>query len=156
MALKISDEIINYIRSKINNLNYPIGYIFITTTNTNPNKILGVGTWVSFGKGKTLVGIDTSQTEFNTIEKTGGSKTHTLTERELPVLKGDGQFKPYDGFSTSGIVRGKVWNEKKNFSQSPGATEYTNIYGMEILFGGGQSHNNLQPYITVYMWKRTK
>ena len=59
--------------SKILNA-YPVGSIYTSTTNTNPGDIFG-GTWVSFGSGRTLVGVDTTQTEFNTVEKTGGNKS---------------------------------------------------------------------------------
>lgn len=179
MALKISDEIINYIRSKINNLNYPVGYIFITTTNTNPNKILGVGTWVAFGTGKTLVGIDTSQTEFNSIEKTGGSKTHTLTIDQMPT-----HDHPADDSAAGGHAHGVYLNRDMSFpvvgfpgwtgpvhsgnrvvmNQSSGygfhfGTDVQGVHDHNIYVynrGGSKPHNNLQPYITVYMWKRTK
>ena len=77
----------NNYTSVVNRLNnfgkemYPVGSIYISVTNTNPGTIFG-GTWVAFGTGRTLVGIDTSQTEFNTVQKTGGEKTHTLTGAE--------------------------------------------------------------------------
>lgn len=132
---------------------HPVGSIEVNVSGDNPGTYLG-GTWESFGTGKTLVGIDASQTEFNTIEKTGGEKTHTLTSSELPKLSGEGQFKPYDNFSTSGIVQGKNWSQTKNFSAASGIQKTSTVYGFQINFGGDQPHNNLQPYITVYFWKR--
>ena len=62
---------------------YPIGSIYMSTSNVNPSTIFG-GTWESWGSGRVPVGIDTSQTEFNTVEKAGGEKTHTLTVDEIP------------------------------------------------------------------------
>jgi len=63
---------------------YPIGSIYITVTNINPNTTFGVGTWQAFGTGRTLVGIDTNQGDFDTVGKTGGVKEHVLTAAEMP------------------------------------------------------------------------
>ena len=64
---------------------YPVGSIYINATNsTNPGTLLGFGTWTAFGAGRVPVGIDSSDTDFDTAEETGGSKTHTLTTNELP------------------------------------------------------------------------
>ena len=63
---------------------FPIGYVMITVTNTNPSLQFG-GTWVNIGSGKTLVGVDTEDSDFNTVEKTGGSKTKTLITDNLPA-----------------------------------------------------------------------
>lgn len=57
---------------------HPVGSIEINITGTNPSTYLG-GTWVAWGTGKVPVGVNTSDTEFNTVEKTGGSKTHAHT-----------------------------------------------------------------------------
>ena len=70
-------EFVDYNGNNVSDIlnHYTIGSIFITTTNTNPGTFIG-GTWEAFGTGKTLVGVDTSQTEFNTALKTGGER-HT-------------------------------------------------------------------------------
>ena len=133
---------------------YPIGSIYFSVNSENPSKWFG-GTWVAWGTGRVPVGVDTGQTEFGTVEKTGGEKTHKLTNSELPKLYGEGQFKPYDSFSTSGIVGGRYWNESKAFSAAAGAQTTSTVYGFTINIGGDSPHNNLQPYITCYMWKRT-
>lgn len=108
---------------------WPVGSIYISVNNTNPSTYFG-GTWVSFGAGRCLVGVDTSQTEFNTVQKTGGEKKHTLTVNEMP---NNTLCYPINRRLSSGNI--SAWD----FSAR----------------GGNQSHNNLQPYITVYMWKRT-
>jgi microcystin-dependent protein len=64
---------------------WPVGSIFISTVATDPATLLGGGTWVAFGTGRVLVGIDAGQTEFDTVLETGGAKTHTLTTAEIPV-----------------------------------------------------------------------
>lgn len=64
-------------------LAWPIGSVFVSVANTNPATLLGFGTWVAFGTGRCLVGLDAGQTEFDTLEKVGGEKTHTLVLNEL-------------------------------------------------------------------------
>ena len=63
---------------------YPIGAIFISTVNTNPGTYMSGTTWEAFGAGKILVGVNSSDTDFNTVEKTGGGKTVTIAETNLP------------------------------------------------------------------------
>lgn len=138
-TLATSESIKTYVDSATNL--YPVGSIYMNASNSsNPSTLLGFGTWVAFGAGRVPVGIDATQSEFNTGEKTGGAKTHTLTEQEIPSHSHSlGSFgnNPYSGtFSASSSLTNQG-------TRSTGAT------------GGGQSHNNLQPYIVVYMWKRT-
>lgn len=68
--------------SEVLNMVYPIGSIYMSTSSANPSSLFG-GTWIQWGKGRVPVGIDTGQTEFNSVEKTGGVKTvnvaHTHT-----------------------------------------------------------------------------
>lgn len=121
---------------------YPVGSIYMSVVSTNPATLFGFGTWVAFGAGRCLVGLDAGQPEFDTVEETGGAKTHTLTAAEMPshnhrVGRGD----------RSGVpdMRGAGSNNVYGFDNAM-VTEST---------GGGAAHNNLQPYIVVYMWKRT-
>ena len=81
----VSTAVGNITAAFINNLVYPVGAIFTSVSPTNPATSLGVGTWEAFGAGRALVGVDTTQTEFDTVEETGGAKTHTLTESEMPA-----------------------------------------------------------------------
>ena len=55
-------------------LEFPVGYILCSTSNTNPGTFVP-GTWEYYGQGRTLVGVDANQTEFNTVGKTGGHKS---------------------------------------------------------------------------------
>ena len=119
---------------------YPVGSIFMSTVNTNPGTYLG-GTWVAWGTGRVPVGVDTGQTEFNTVEKTGGAKTHTLTEQEMPSHR--------HGLSRTGSLPGGGYEGWVQSNLNTGEVQNTNFAG------GNQPHNNLQPYITCYMWKRT-
>ena len=139
--LKISNDLQNVIKKVVRDAYYPIGKIYITVGNENPNETIG-GTWIKFGSGKCLVGVDTSQTEFNVVEKTGGEKKHKLTIEEMPNHTHTEKYVGVNWYQhgTSGD-----WNVSSALEpyRETGNT------------GGDQPHNNLQPYITVYMWKRT-
>ena len=77
-----ADEVSKMLNSKVLEL-YPVGSIYMSTSNTNPANFLG-GTWVAWGSGRVPVGINTSDGNFNTVEKTGGESTHALTTAEMP------------------------------------------------------------------------
>ena len=120
---------------------YPIGAIF-TTTAVYANSAavvtaIGGTTWTSFGAGKVLIGLDSSDTDFDTVEETGGSKTHTLTTAEMPAHTHEGGYTGSASF---------------HVGQSSGGGP---IAGPTSSTGGDGAHNNVQPYIVVYMWKRT-
>ena len=123
---------------------YPVGSIYINATNSaNPGTLLGFGTWVAFGAGRVPVGIDASQTEFDTAGEEGGAKTHTLTVSEMPS---------HNHNQPAGISPAPNANDV-DITGGNGRTIDNNILTDNT--GGGNAHNNLQPYIVVYMWKRT-
>lgn len=125
---------------------YPVGSIYMTTSNTNPSSIFG-GAWESWGHGRVPVGVDTGDSMFNAAEKTGGEKTHKLSINEMPshqhTTSGSWGVEVTAGYKYTG-----TFNVNDNASGL--LTEKQN---MKV--GGGAAHNNLQPYITCYMWKRT-
>lgn len=119
---------------------YRVGDLFLTTIATNPSSYLG-GTWELFGPGRCLVCVDTSQTEFNTVKKTGGEKTHKLTVNEMP------KHNHPIYYGVDGASPGNTLTASSNsIGQSNGAITDR---------GGSQAHNNLQPFITCYVWIRT-
>ena len=73
----------NALFTSIFNAIYPVGSIYMSTLSTDPSSIFG-GTWESWGNGRVPVGVDENQSEFATVEKTGGELTHTLTAAEMP------------------------------------------------------------------------
>ena len=126
---------------------YPVGSIYINATNsTNPATLLGFGTWVAFGAGKVPVGIDSSDTDFDVAEETGGVKDVTLTINQIPSHTHDIDY------SQSGAGGGNVSVDFYAGIASNASGALTHITESK---GGGGSHTNLQPYIVVYMWKRT-
>ena len=127
------------------NMIYPVGSIFMSAALSTPAQVASAmgGTWVAWGAGRVPVGVDTSQTEFNTVGKTGGEKTHTLTVDEIPKHRHYlGQM--YDGYHLAGQTA-QPRGVYADYGQAIPTTET----------GGDQAHNNLQPYITCYMYKRT-
>ena len=123
-------------------LTYPIGSIYMSIKSTNPSSLFG-GTWVAWGAGRVLVGVDTTQTEFNAVEKTGGEKTHTLTIDEMPSHN-HAQSLSGTGEDSGAIYDWSTQQTRRLYSGSDLAT----------FTGGNQPHNNLQPYVTCYMFKR--
>lgn len=130
---------------------YPVGSIYVNATNaTNPGTLLGFGTWVAFGAGRVPVGFNASDPLFDSAEETGGSKdaivvshTHTITDtghtHTVPSATSN---------AGTGSVAGSVPSGTIETSSS--------TTGISINSTGSSGTNaNLQPYITVYMWKRT-
>lgn len=139
---------------------YPVGSIYMSVKSTSPATLFG-GTWVRWGNGRVPVGVDASQKEFNSVEKIGGEKTHRLTEDEMPA---------HQHFADNNDGEEKLTGNIGNMGFSAGSDEGAgNCYGLNWAYrsrrtdtgiktaaaGGGDPHNNLQPYITCYMWKRT-
>ena len=178
------NDIINNFKAQLLDIIYPVGSIYISVNNVSPASFLG-GSWTSIGAGRTLVGVDTSDSDFNTVEKTGGEKTHTLTIAEIPSHNHTIAHTHTRGTMN---ITGYFTGQYSVFNQSYGGAMYKYAgYGHGFSGGGGggegvgfdasrnwigstsqpnndssgnqgdgQSHNNLQPYITVYMWKRTQ
>ena len=125
-------------------LMHRVGDIIFSTSDENPSTIYG-GTWVAWGKGQVPVGVDTSDSDFNTVEKTGGEKEHTLTVDEMPSHT-HAQYVTADNGSGAGI--------RVDYTKDGTSIPYPQ--GIDTGSSGeNQPHNNLQPYITCYMWKRT-
>jgi hypothetical protein len=132
----------------INGLAYPVGSVYTSVVATNPNSLLGVGTWVAFGAGRVLVGINASDSDFNTVEEVGGAKTdsHTLTLNEIPS-----HVHGYTGVQGTGNPDGAGDSVTAGHANSyPRQTELDYEGG-----GAAHSHDIVQPYIVVYFWKRT-
>lgn len=183
--------------SNIINLIYPVGSVYTSVNNRNPSIWLG-GTWVSFGSGRTLVGVDTGQSEFDSVEKPGGHKelqshahglnnhVHSLNNHthnvpnHVHTMQGSGNHFHYLGINKSAVQKGTSYNKPNNYES--GSTSYkSNTTGNHThtmnssgncttganngntggnsgntTSSGGGDAGNLQPYITVFFWKRTK
>lgn len=123
---------------------YPVGSIYMSATMSTAAQVQAAfgGTWVAWGAGRVPVGVDTTQTEFDTVEETGGEKTHTLTIAEMPSHA----HKVHAGWGA-----GSMGNNYFRVDSNNPRSQWDDTFPT----GGDQAHNNLQPYITCYMYKRT-
>ena len=141
---------------------YPVGSIYINATNaSNPVSLLGFGTWVAFGAGRVPVGFDGTNTLFDSAEETGGSydaitvsHTHTATSVVTDPGHAHSVQYYYGGASNPGLPSSgeTVASTTANTaSATTGITVATTVAST----GSSGTNANVQPYITVYMWKRT-
>ena len=146
---------------------YPVGSIYVNAAvSTNPATLLGFGTWTAFGAGKVLVGFDSADALFDTLEETGGSKdaivishTHTATSTSTVTDTGHTHLSPSNG-AVSGAGAGNALSANQtNFPGNPTASATTGITVATTTTndstGSSGTNANVQPYITVRMWKRT-
>ena len=149
-------------RSLLNHI-YPVGSIYMSTSATNPSNFFG-GTWVAWGAGRVPVGFNGSDGNFNSSEKTGGSKTinishsHTVNSHKHIAATGYDENNYYSGVQWGTIVLpsyGYAWGANRSVATNPIRLSYTSPEspGTNAQLSGSQSI--LQPYITCYMWKRT-
>ena len=124
---------------------YPVGSIYMSVKATNPGTLFG-GTWAAIAQGRCLVGVNTSDNDFKTPEKTGGEKTHKLTVAEMPSHN-----HTYVKLMDNGIS-----SEHFGIHYNIAAEWGTKFVDSKVSStGSSSSHNNLQPYFTCYMFKRT-
>ena len=138
---------------------YPVGSVYTNATvSTNPATLLGFGTWTAFGAGRVMVGLDSGNALFDAAEETGGSAdaitvshTHTATS----TVTDPGHFhalSQVNAVSTTGpLATASGGGIQFTSSATTGITVATTVAST----GSSGTNANYQPYITVYMWKRT-
>jgi microcystin-dependent protein len=154
---------------------YPIGSVYINASvSTNPATLLGFGTWTSVGDGMVMVNYKAGDSDFGTLGATGGEKTHILTTAELAShthtqnAHNHGITDPshthsllnITGFSGGGGVdRLQYAQVSAGLLASVGSAStgisINNATATNQNTGSDTAHNNLQPFVTVYCWKRT-
>ena len=153
---------------------YPVGAIYISASDTNPGTLFG-GTWEQI-KGRFLVAVgaleENNDTYFGTVEAgdincpagaKGGEVWHTLTANEMPSHAHDVwvRVKGYDGWgSYTSKNYGVMFNMSSDATgyHSPNYSAHSAVVTADAdtgARGGSQHHNNMPPYLAVYMWKRT-
>ena len=139
----------NYILDNV----YPIGSIYMSVNSTNPKNLFG-GTWEQI-QGKFLFGMNSSYP----AGSTGGEITHKLTQGEMPKHNHDGLYYSYIATENSvtlnsGTVSYHVpWGSSDYAGDCGPGTGKAELVTGEA--GGGAAHNNMPPYLSVYIWKRT-
>lgn len=153
---------------------YPVGSIYINAAvSTNPATLLGFGTWTEFGAGKVIVGLDSADALFDTLEETGGSKdatlvshTHTATVSTSSLtgaITGISESFASGGGTASGVFTKTTGNTVSNTpvqndSGDGGGVTFDASHTHTVTNstqGSSATNANVQPFIVVKMWKRT-
>lgn len=154
----LNAETFNQMQNNIENaikLIHPIGSIYMTTVATNPSEIFGFGTWELWGEGRVPVGVDINNPKFEVVEKTGGEENHTLTVDEMPSHAHSNMMFTMNSIDNNyGYARGGTYSGRAVGRAD--TSQYNVLNGVQNIqnTGGSVAHNNLQPYITCYMFKR--
>lgn len=153
------------------NIIYPVGSLYFNYSNAdNPATLLGVGTWVAIA-GRTIVGLDAAQIEFDVAGEVGGVKAHALSVAEMPLHDHGGPTgiqsanhehnMPDDAIrdfafegvdARNGVAAGR--STASNVHKATGGQSVDHTHPVTAQ-GGGAAHTNLQPYVVVHVWRRT-
>ena len=136
---------------------YPVGSIYTNASvSTNPATLLGFGTWTAFGAGRVMVGFDSGNALFDTAEETGGSADAiTVSHTHTATVTDPGHSHSVNTFNGSGAAAGGGNPFVAPSGTVTAATTTTGISVSNSTTGSSGTNANYQPYITVYMWKRT-
>jgi hypothetical protein len=147
---------------------YPVGSIYMNAgVSTNPATLLGFGTWTAFGAGKVLVGLDSADALFDTLEETGGSKDAIAVSHTHTYSGTTGNDSPdHTHLSNAvGLVNGTInwtgtggnpYNNGNNTQTGGASTNHQHTFsGTTASTGSSGTNANVQPFIVVKMWKRT-
>ena len=142
---QLEDKDGNIIIPAMTDVLYPIGSIYLSATLSTAEQVAALfgGTWQAWGTGRIPVGVDTTQTEFNTVEKTGGSKTNTHQHYQTMSFDGASFYATQIPTRSRTKVATRV---NMGGSIATANTREDSTYNEEISI--------LQPYITCYMYKR--
>ena len=160
---------------------YPVGSIYSNAAvATNPATLLGFGTWAAYAAGRVVVGLDSGNAAFDTLGETGGSANQANLAHTHSFSGTTGAGGAHTHFTHNGDASGTTMTDSNYPARSydPGSRSATvntasdtvaiigltteapththSVSGTTGSQGTGDGTNaNLQPYITVYMWKRT-
>lgn len=126
---------------------YRIGDILESTNPNNPATDGYIGTWELYGKGRVMVCVDEDDTDFNTVGKTTGEKNHTLTIEEMPAHTHTLVY-----FNNNKPINLNAGGSSYHVNFDQTGTDEEQVGGRSV--GGDKPHNNLQPSIVVYRWRR--
>lgn len=119
---------------------FPVGYVLITSNANDPATYLGYGTWEARGVGRTIVGVDPSDPDFDAPGKMGGAKAVTITTAQLPAHDHPQSIRNTGTAGTAGTQGGSTVNNA--------------VAGVTGTRGSGQPVSLMNPYETAYIWRR--
>ena len=133
---------------------YPVGSIYMSVNETNPEVLFG-GTWKKI-RNRFLLGSSSSYP----AGSTGGEATHTLTESEMPshnghLSAGIAGTAPYEKGNYKGYLDSSTMTAHGDIGRGWNVYSGNEMHPASEAVGGGQPHNNMPPYLAVYIWKRT-
>jgi hypothetical protein len=136
---------------------YPIGSIYTNAVSSlNPATLLGFGTWTAFGAGRVMVGFDSSNPLFDTAEETGGSaNTPVVSHTHTATVSDPGHNHTVYAAQNTGIIGSFGGGIASSAVTITSSTSTTGVSVSNASTGVSGTNTNYQPYITVYMWKRT-
>ena len=153
MATKLQPVQVNMV--ELLKLVYPVGSVYINySDSTNPGTLLGFGTWVATAVGRSIVGLDSGQIEFDTVGETGGEKTVSIAHtHSTPAHQHTGTTSSHSG-------AGGTLAAGSSYSASPYGHTHTYDTGWTGAgISGAMSANStksiLQPYQVFYIWRRS-
>ena len=140
---------------------HPIGSLFETTVSTNPGTLYG-GTWAAWGGGRVPVGVNTADSDFNTVEKTGGKKTERHEFKigykgyyGTAVGSDDNMIQAYKYSTSSYGTYAYEGSTQASVNAGIQASTNTRDVAQASSTGDTSATSIVQPYITCYIWKRT-
>lgn len=143
--LDIIDDALNTIATTAGRI--PVGGLFFyTVDNANPSVTLGYGTWVAYGEGRVIVGVGTTEDDEGeersfTLDEEGGAFSHELTAAQNGPHSHTVDANTSRQAAAGGQIYATLDNENTTMNTSSS--------------GSGDPHNNVQPYIACYIWRRT-
>lgn len=147
MVSYLDQDGVQHLVNKMRDRMYPVDSIYISTNSTSPASLYG-GSWERYGKGRTLVSVDESDTDF-TAGKTGGSKTHNHNPGTLSAQ--------VSLFGQNTVVRRvsipSFKGDVRHIGDINGGSFDSN-WGAAIV-GHSDSASSMEPYVAVYVWRRT-
>ncbi len=130
---------------------YPIGSIYMSVSDTNPTELFG-GTWVPWGTGRVPVGVNASDDDFSTVEKTGGSKTQTL----IAAIGAYDNNTYKIGYAITSAIKNMGYSYGGTLTSPESNIHVSRInHGTKVQRADGSNATTIQPYITCFMFKRT-